>query len=128
MATSVVTIIGKYSLKIYFFLFIFWIFFSIYNMINFLTKKDSNTSIAAAIMHTVPVLIVTLFATLWVVYSPTRILQTQPHYILLSIGFLFANLVGKTVLARVCGRMPVNWFQPLVLPLVFGYLNAILKE
>lgn len=79
-------------------------------------------------MHTIPAISSVVFGTLWLICSPTRVYQTHPQYFLLSLGFLFALLVGKTVLARVCGKMFVSPFQPLTLPLIFAYVNALLKQ
>jgi hypothetical protein len=41
----------------------------------------------------VPVITAAVSATIWVVYSPTNVLQHQTIQFLLAIGFLFAFLV-----------------------------------
>jgi len=78
--------------------------------------------------HLIPVLSAGLFATSWAYYSPSDLVHNQSVAYAVAIGFLFANLVGKIVLARVCKEV-FSASQPLLIaPLALGLINALLKE
>jgi hypothetical protein len=86
-------------------------------------------SVISVFSHLIPVIAAASFGTLWAYYSPTDIVHgKQAVNYTLALGFLFANLVGKIVLARVCQEQ-FSAFQPLmILPLVIGLVNALLKQ
>jgi len=45
----------------------------------------------------------------------------------MALGFLFPNLVGRIVFARMC-KADFSWFQPLVLLLSIGLVNAVTDQ
>jgi len=67
------------------------------------------------------------FAVSWALVSPNQVLQNHPTTFLLTVGLVFANLVERMLVARVC-RDRFTWYQPIVLLLFFGWLNAALDE
>jgi len=71
----------------------------------------------------VPAMISSISAVAWVYLSEDQILLTHPILFYLTLGFLFPNLVGRIVVARVC-KEKFHWFQPIVLPLAIGALNS----
>jgi hypothetical protein len=75
--------------------------------------------------HLVPVISAIGLSYGWAKFSPQRILQTHPTEFVIGLGFLFAYLVGRIVLARVC-KDKFSWFQPLVVALGVGAANAYL--
>jgi phosphatidylglycerophosphate synthase len=75
----------------------------------------------------IPATATTAIATLWVLHSQVNPLKVNPQAFLMSLGLLFANLVGRIVFSRMC-RQDFSWFQVLVVPLLVGYLNAISDE
>jgi len=64
--------------------------------------------------HLLPLIILTIVSAVWIRFSPTDILARHPHSLIILIGFLNSSLVGRVILARVCGQLPVDRF-PLVL-------------
>eukprot|EP01116_Phalansterium_solitarium_P002307 TRINITY_DN12244_c0_g1_i1.p1 TRINITY_DN12244_c0_g1~~TRINITY_DN12244_c0_g1_i1.p1 ORF type:complete len:401 (-),score=121.90 TRINITY_DN12244_c0_g1_i1:512-1657(-) len=75
----------------------------------------------------VPIVAALTFATLWAAYSPNHILRDHPQPFLLTIGFIFAFMVGRIVLSRLM-QQNFSRFQPLVIPLAVGFVNAALNE
>jgi len=74
-----------------------------------------------------PCLFGTVFSALWGYFSPSHILQTHSHIFLLAIGFLFANMVGRIVFARMCLEQ-ISWFSFLIVPFILGFGNAYFKN
>jgi len=90
-------------------------------------RRQQKLSFARVYTDIVPVFAVVALSIVWGRVSPTNIVFTQPVYLFLALGFLFPNMVGRIVLARIC-KERFNWFQPLVLPLVFAVVNAYLNQ
>lgn len=90
----------------------------------YLTKKQPQVSTPQeALYQLIPTLTVALFSYLWLSNSP-YILHNHPHAMAISLGFVYCNLIGRIVLARVC-KQTLGVFQPVVLPFVIGYLLSI---
>jgi len=96
-----------------------------FNVLRVVRQKKLNA--VKTLSQLIAVLATTGLATTWVLYSPTNILQKQPHVFLMALGLLFSNLVGRIVFGRMC-KADFSGFQPLVLPLLIAVVNAITKE
>jgi len=94
------------------------------NIQKILSKEGLNLTVFSRLIPMI--MCVALFA-VWGEYSPIHVVHTHPHWFLLALGFMTSNLVGRVVVARVC-KEPFSWFQPLLLPLLFGAANAYLNE
>jgi len=59
----------------------------------------------------------------WAVYSPIAIYKSNPHLFLLAVGLVYANFVGRIVVARVVKQdfHPIQW---VLWPLPVGALIA----
>jgi len=90
----------------------------------FYVNKSSSGSLTwkKAVFDLLPIVTLIVFSALWFHTSPS-VLADNPHRFLLILGFLFSNFVGRVVLAKVCSD-DFNPIQPLLLPLVLGYINA----
>jgi len=51
-----------------------------------------------------PIIVTVVSATVWFLNTNGKVLSNDPQFFLLSIGFLFATLVGKIVYYRICGK------------------------
>jgi hypothetical protein len=91
-------------------------------------KNELNFGYFDVFSKLVPVVGTAVGSFLWAYFSPRNILVNYPDLFLVSVGYLIAFLVGRIVLARVCGQDPLNWFQPILIPLLFGVVNAVMKE
>jgi len=78
-----------------------------------------------AVFDLLPMVTLIVFSALWIRANPA-VFTKHPHQFLLVIGFLFANFVGRVVLAKVCAD-DFHPIQPLLIPFVLGYVNAALQ-
>lgn len=96
---------------------------SVWETFRFYTTKHNNYRMSngtEALLQPIPVIIVIVFSTLWFNNSPS-LLHDHPHAASLAVGFVFCNIIGRIVLARVC-KQNLNLLQPLVLPFIVGFL------
>jgi len=89
-------------------------------------SKDGSIKLSKVIGHLVPVGSSCLFFSLWAYYSKIHILYNGKTVLpfLLSLGFLFAFMVGRIVLARMC-KQDFSSIQLLSLPAAIGAFIAI---
>lgn len=95
---------------------------SIVRLLFGIGAPNVKPNISEALIHLLPAIITIGTTFLWIRHNPI-LLTKYPHPTMLSFGFIFANLVGKIVLARVC-KEHFSIFQPLLIPLVIGYINS----
>eukprot|EP01119_Soliformovum_irregulare_P018308 TRINITY_DN5592_c0_g1_i3.p1 TRINITY_DN5592_c0_g1~~TRINITY_DN5592_c0_g1_i3.p1 ORF type:complete len:329 (-),score=87.68 TRINITY_DN5592_c0_g1_i3:214-1113(-) len=84
--------------------------------------KKRKETIFIYLQLTAPMCSVILLS-LWALVSPKKILYTHPHGFFLLIGFLYANLAGRIVFARMC-EAEFSWKQFMVYPAALGFFNA----
>eukprot|EP01100_Stratorugosa_tubuloviscum_P010640 TRINITY_DN4597_c1_g1_i1.p1 TRINITY_DN4597_c1_g1~~TRINITY_DN4597_c1_g1_i1.p1 ORF type:complete len:418 (+),score=138.46 TRINITY_DN4597_c1_g1_i1:89-1342(+) len=94
---------------------------SIDSLIRAIFKAGSR--LVEALIYTIPMFAFISLHILWYLNNP-NILVLHPHEFMLTIGFLTCNLVGRIVLSRVC-KMKFSLIQPLVLVVLFGFLNSL---
>ncbi|KAL2623222.1 hypothetical protein R1flu_003427 [Riccia fluitans] len=99
-----------------------------FNIINVRkVMKARGTSMISALAMVLPfIALVTGIAT-WVSLSPSDILATQPHLLLLGSGFAFGFLVGRLILAHLCDEpkgLKTSMCTALVI-LPLGIANAL---
>jgi len=85
-------------------------------------KNFSNYSVYSKLA---PLVATIVGACIWAILSP-RIITVYTDIFLVTVGYLNAYLVGRIVLARVCGQDPLSIFQPILIPLAIGAANAAL--
>lgn len=84
------------------------------------------SALLAALSHLLPLLLLAAAALLWVALSPTGLLGRHPHLLLLTVGFLNSSLVGRVILARVCGQQHVSPLPLVLLPFLLASLFVAL--
>jgi len=89
--------------------------------------KLSNVNFVILIKSLIPMIIPCLFFTLWALVSPTNILKNQPVEFMMTLGFVFAFLVGRVVFARML-TAPINPIKIIAIPSIFGFINAISNQ
>ena len=80
------------------------------------SSAPSSFGLLRAYSHLGPLAVLTVASYLWISFSPSHILANHPHPLLITIGFLNSCLVGKVILARVCGCQPVSVLPLVLLP------------
>jgi len=72
-----------------------------------------------------PTLTCAVLTSLWALGSPSQVLLSHPQGFFLMIGFMFPNLVGRIVFARMTGS-PFTWQQSLVIPIAIGFVHSVI--
>eukprot|EP01114_Cavostelium_apophysatum_P006180 TRINITY_DN17423_c0_g1_i1.p1 TRINITY_DN17423_c0_g1~~TRINITY_DN17423_c0_g1_i1.p1 ORF type:complete len:388 (+),score=67.11 TRINITY_DN17423_c0_g1_i1:90-1253(+) len=93
----------------------------------FEVSQQPGKSASVVVLSLMPLILSSIFFTLWAYCSPTQVLVNQPIFFLLALGFLFAFLVGRIVFSRIC-NVPFSWFKTLTIPAIFGFINAYTNE
>eukprot|EP01098_Paradermamoeba_levis_P001824 TRINITY_DN12095_c0_g1_i1.p3 TRINITY_DN12095_c0_g1~~TRINITY_DN12095_c0_g1_i1.p3 ORF type:complete len:201 (-),score=78.13 TRINITY_DN12095_c0_g1_i1:100-702(-) len=87
--------------------------------------RTETTSLSTKITTFLPLVFAVSLSSLYLFLSPTPILSSYPHIFLLGENFLYANLVGRIVVARVC-KFEFSLFYFFYIPLVIGILTSLL--
>jgi len=94
---------------------------SFYNVIIYIQNKAPSDSIKS-VQYASPCLIVTILSTIWCLTSP-HLLINHVHIFCICIGFLYCNLIGRLVTARVC-KVPYDTFYYIFVPLPLAIINS----
>jgi len=100
-----------------------FIMVSLTNMYHFTLKYPKQRPIA--IQYLIPGMFTTISSTFWLWKSP-HLLINYPHYFCLVPGFIFCNLVGRLVTARVC-RLDFDILYNILVLQGLAVLNSILQ-
>jgi len=126
--TTKVSLLG-YSLEYKDFVVLFGIFSTIVTLFNNFKSVAHHISTDKLNPITVfskltPIILTVVCPTVWFLNTNGKVLSNDPQFFLLSIGFLFATLVGKIVYFRVCGKKEIEAFPYLIIPLVVGAIGS----
>lgn len=99
-----------------------------YNVFNVhKVVRSKNGSMLRAIAMIFPYVFLIGGTTIWGLISPSDILGVHPHLVLIGIGFAFAYLVGRMILAQLCDEpkgLKTGMYTSLAI-IPFGIVNAM---
>jgi hypothetical protein len=75
------------------------------------------------VQYLAPMIISLVACYVWIASSPIELVSTFPHSFNVILGFVTANLVGRIIVARVCG-LPASTFPLILIPLVLSAAHA----
>uniref|UniRef100_A0A6B2L7B8 Uncharacterized protein n=1 Tax=Arcella intermedia TaxID=1963864 RepID=A0A6B2L7B8_9EUKA len=101
------------------------LFFCVSSINNVFTYcLRTNSKFSTPVSYLFPILFVTILYSLWCYNSP-HLLHDYVHPFCVCLGFIYSNLVGRMVTARVC-RMPYDIYYIVMAPLPIGILLSFL--
>ncbi|KAI5080384.1 hypothetical protein GOP47_0005863 [Adiantum capillus-veneris] len=74
--------------------------YNIYNVYKVVQQRNSSMTLALAMLF--PFFLLITGVTTWSWLSPSDILRTQPHLLMVGSGFAFGYMVGRMILAHLC--------------------------
>lgn len=74
--------------------------YNIYNVYKVVQSRNSSMPLALAMLF--PFFLLVGGVTTWGLLSPSDILQSQPHLLMVGSGFAFGYMVGRMILAHLC--------------------------
>lgn len=74
--------------------------YNIYNVYKVVQSRNSSMPLALAMLF--PFFLLIGGVTTWGLLSPSDILQSQPHLLMVGSGFAFGYMVGRMILAHLC--------------------------
>ncbi|MCO5562570.1 hypothetical protein L7F22_016197 [Adiantum nelumboides] len=99
--------------------------YNVYNVYKVVQQRNGSMTLALAMLF--PFFLLISGVTTWAWLSPSDILSTQPHLLLVGTGFAFGYMVGRMILAHLCdepkGLKTGMCLSLLVLPLAIA--NAL---
>ncbi|MCO5592997.1 hypothetical protein L7F22_047001 [Adiantum nelumboides] len=99
--------------------------YNVYNVYKVVQQRNGSMTLALAMLF--PFFVLISGVTTWAWLSPSDILSTQPHLLLVGTGFAFGYMVGRMILAHLCdepkGLKTGMCLSLLVLPLAIA--NAL---
>lgn len=74
--------------------------FNVFNVYKVVQRRKSSMLLALAMLY--PFFLLIGGVAIWGWLSPSDILQTQPHLLMVGCGFAFGYMVGRMILAHLC--------------------------
>eukprot|EP01122_Echinamoeba_exundans_P002269 TRINITY_DN1222_c0_g2_i1.p1 TRINITY_DN1222_c0_g2~~TRINITY_DN1222_c0_g2_i1.p1 ORF type:complete len:309 (-),score=59.81 TRINITY_DN1222_c0_g2_i1:100-1026(-) len=85
--------------------------------------SKGSGNVVKGVQYLAPMIISLAACYVWIIYSPLELVSSFPHSFNVILGFVTANLVGRIIVARVCG-LPGSTFPLILIPLVLSAAHA----
>lgn len=99
---------------------------SLYNILKgYRNNTLKHSSLYEAMLPFLSPVLLFILSTIWVVYSPSNVLDQQPRVFYLMVGTAFANVTCKLIVCQMSNTrcQPVNWL--LLVPMTAVVLAAV---